>query len=178
VSRLRKESARFMKLYGSKRRRMAILVVVPLLVSAGAAMAICEPGTCYVQDLRIRECRSVREALPDLQRTLKISPAALEVLLSSDWSIVRASATNSRAVRCSQTDTTVPSDPNGLHAAAKAVASLLADAPCSELKVGTTVRRFRRTPCCEGEPLGTPECILPGDILEHLPKWLGDRGSP
>jgi hypothetical protein len=165
-----------MKLKVSERWRLVVFMLGVFVLTAGVAMASCEPGTCYVQDLHVRECRSVREALPDLQRSSKISPKALEVLRASEWSIVRAGATSSRAVPCSQTDPTMGPTPDGLRSA-RSVAALLTDAPCTEFKLGATVRRFRRTPCCEAGPNRTPECILPGDIVERVPEWLSNRGQ-
>jgi len=156
--------------------RLAAFVVTALSAVSGPAMASCEPGTCYVQNLTIRECRSVREALPDLQRTLKISAKALEVLRASGWSIVQASASTSRVVQCSEADPKVRSDADE-PAATKSIGTLLADAPCTEFKVGSVVQRFRRKPCCDIGVFQTPECILPGDIIEAVPHWLSHRGS-
>ena len=150
-------------------------IATVLFLVASPGWASCEPRPCYVQELRIRECLTVREALPELVRSFSPSPLTTEVLGASDWVIVDVDVLSSRHTRCSETAsdlTPASEDPRSTGAAV----SLLADASCTEFTTGASVVRFRRVPCCVIGVNRTPECILPWDVIERVPAWL-DRGG-
>src|SRR5262245_1661770 len=105
-----------------------------IAITSGSTVADCVPTPCLVQDLRVRECRQVREAIPDLQKGLDISERAMEVLRTTEWTIITASVMTSQTVPCWETG-----DAFEAPASPQKEVTLLAAAPCTGFTLGSTV---------------------------------------
>jgi hypothetical protein len=132
-------------------------------------MAGCEPGTCYVQDFHVQECCSLLRRCP-ISAFPKNRRLHLRYCARRNGRFSRANATTTRGVPCSPTDPAMQPTAKGLRPRNGDTA--YSRTP-QEFKVWHNSLADSAERLLEvGGPLGTPECMLPGDIAEPVPKWL------
>ena len=143
---------------------------------AGTA-AECPVTACFVEELRIVECRLASASKGPVQRFPGIGRRHARRVLSHTPAVFVRAVVQSSGPEVCLARAAAPSDPVALPGVNGENWFLVRTPTCEAYSPGAVLRQFVSSPCCDVMPTADPECLFDIQILKTVPGWVQDAES-
>ena len=154
-----------------------LLLAIEQRLGVGVA-AECAVSSCFVQDLRIVECRPASVSKAPVMRSRGVSRHRARRVLGGSGAIFVRVAVQSSGPEVCHAWTGAAHGSEARPMVNDESWFLVLVPSCAAYAPGAMVRRFASSPCCDTVPPEEPECLFHVRTLQEVPSWVSSTVNP